>query len=112
MPSPTEAVAQVKTEVNFKMKSGTHVKMFRGEPFRFYNKIEEWMNDINNVGKIYFFNMHTDVNGWVNMAIAYDEFVPGQSDPVSIQFDTVQLLKDTVEELSKLSREVHPSNGS
>jgi hypothetical protein len=109
MPSPTEAVANVKTDVDFKLKSGTRVKMLRAEPFKYFSQIERWMNELSNVGKIYFFNMHTDVNGWVNMAIAYDEFVPGQVDPVSIQFDTVQLLRDCVEELSKLSQEVRGS---
>jgi hypothetical protein len=102
---------EIKTEADFKLKSGVRVRFFRREPFKFMADIEKWMNDLN-IGEPLAFEMNTDANGWVNLAVAYREYKepiisPDKVvDPIVVLYDTVSLLRDTVEEINKLSESV------
>jgi hypothetical protein len=102
---------EIKTEADFKLKSGVRVRFFRREPFKFMADIEKWMNDLN-IGEPLAFEMNTDANGWVNLAVAYREYKepiisPDKVvDPIVVLYDTVSLLRDTVEEINKLAESV------
>jgi hypothetical protein len=63
------------------------------------------MNDLN-IGEPLAFEMNTDANGWVNLAVAYREYkeAPANAvDPVLVLFDIAALLKDTATIVEKLS---------
>jgi hypothetical protein len=109
---PSNFMPVIPMESDFKLKSGVKVRMLRREPFKFFGEIEKWCADLN-VGEILAFQMNTDPNGWTNLAICYREYkepviAPDKMvDPIIVLYDTVALLRDTVEEINKLSASVN-----
>jgi hypothetical protein len=99
---PSNFMPEIKQEADFKLKSGVRVRFFRREPFKFMGDIEKWMNDLN-IGEPLAFEMNTDANGWVNLAVAYREYKPvpdNVPDANLLMFDIASLLKDVAELLS------------
>ena len=107
MSSPTESVSAVSKEAAADLPNGIKIRIYRNDPFRAMGEIVKWLNGLK-IGELYTCNMTLDANGWLNFMVAFREpkmeLVPEDKkvDPVVVLYDTVGLLADTVEEISKL----------